>query len=205
MWVVLLMKETTRPEPRPRSSGVPIVRGRNFTAQDTPASQQVVLVNQAFSKHFFPGQNPIGKRFGLGSPQYSGAFEIAGVFADFKMTDPRGDVGPLFFRPLAQRFAGYKEADADAAEKTSMFAEFMILDFTRAPQDAEALARKTLADVDRNLTVIRFHTYDWEVAGQLHSGSVDCARHKPLRHSGAGPSLGGAVRGDVLLRGQAYP
>ena len=148
------------------SIGVAIVRGRNFTAQDTATSQQVVIVNQAFAKHFFPNQDPIGKHFGR--PQYSGSFEIVGVFADFKMTDPRREVGPLFFRPLAQQFTGYKEPDADAAEKSSMFLNFIILDFTQAPQDAEALARRTLAAIDPNLTVIHFATYDSEVAGNFN-------------------------------------
>ncbi len=150
------------------SIGVPIVRGRNFTAQDTATSQQVVIVNQALAKRFFPNQDPIGKHFGLGSPQYSGAFEIVGVFADFKMTDPRGEVGPLFFRPLTQQFTGYKEQDADAAEKSSMFVNFIILDFPKAQQDAEALARRTLAGIDPNLTVIRFSTYDSEVAANFN-------------------------------------
>ncbi len=150
------------------SIGVPIVRGRNFTAQDTATSPQVVIVNQAFARRFFPNQDPIGKHFGLNSPQYSGAFEIAGVFADFKMTDPRGEVGPLFFRPLAQQFTGYKEPDADAGEKSSMFVNFIILDFAKAPQDAEALARRTLAAIDPNLTVIRFNTYDSTVAANFN-------------------------------------
>jgi hypothetical protein len=55
---------------------VPIVRGRNFTAQETAASRQVGIVNQTFAKQVFPGQDPIGKHFGLGNPQYSSAFEI---------------------------------------------------------------------------------------------------------------------------------
>ncbi len=150
------------------SIGVPVVRGRNFTAQDTATSQQIVVVNQAFAKHFFPNQDPIGKHFGLGSTPYSGAFEIAGVFGDFKMTDPRREVGPLFFRPLSQQFNGYKEPDADAAEKSSMFVNFIILDFTQAPQDAEALARRTLAAIDPNLTVIHFDAYDSTVAGNFN-------------------------------------
>lgn len=150
------------------SIGVPVVRGRNFTARDTTTSQQVVIVNQAFAKHFFPNQDPIGKHFGLGLPQYSGSYEIAGVFADFKMTDPRREVGPLFFRPLAQQFTGYKEPESDAAEKASMFVNFIILDFTQPPQDAEALARRTLAAIDPNLTVIHFDAYDSAVAGNFN-------------------------------------
>ncbi|MBW8749394.1 MAG: ABC transporter permease [Acidobacteria bacterium] len=150
------------------SIGVPIVRGRNFSTQDTATSQQVVLVNQAFARHFFPNQDPIGKHFGVGSIQYSGAFEIAGVFADFKMTDPRGEVRPLFFRPLSQQFRGYKESDADAAEKSSMYLNFIILDFRQAPADVETLTRRTLASIDPNLSVRHFSPYDAEVAGNFN-------------------------------------
>jgi predicted permease len=150
------------------SIGVPIVRGRGFSQQDTATSPQVAIVNQAFAKHFFPNQDPIGKHFGLGSVPYSGAFEIAGVFADFKMTDPRGEPGPLFFRPLAQQFNGYREEESDAAEKASMYASFLILDFTQAPSDTEALARKTLAAIDPALPVIYFHSYDSDLAANFN-------------------------------------
>jgi len=149
------------------SIGVPIVHGRGFTAQDTSTSPQVV-VNQAFVKRFFPGQDPLGKHFGIGSVRYSGAFEIVGVFPDFKMTDPREEPGPLFFRPLAQQFNGYKEEESDAAEKASMYAGFLILDFAKAPSDAEALARKTLTSIDPVLPVIYFHSYDAEVAANFN-------------------------------------
>ena len=150
------------------SIGVHIVRGRNFTAQDTATTQPVVIVNQAFARHFFPNQDPVGKHFGVDKPQYSGAYEIVGVFPDFKMTNPRREVRPLFFRSLSQQFTGYKEPEADAAEKSSMFANFIILDFIQAPQDAEAMARKTLAEIDPNLSVVRFSTYDSQVAGNFN-------------------------------------
>ena len=150
------------------SIGVPIVRGRNFSAQDTATSQPVVIVNQTFANRFFPHQDPIGKHFGVDKAQYSAAFEIVGVFADFKMTDPRRDPRPLFFRPLSQQFNGYRESDEDAAEKHSMFVNFILLDFAQTPLDVEALARQTLASIDPNLTVIRFSPYDAEIAGNFN-------------------------------------
>ena len=151
-----------------KSIGVPIVRGRDFSAQDTNTTQQVVVVNQAFARHFFPNQDPIGKHFGIEAPQNSGAFEIAGVFADFKMTDPRGDVQPLFFRALSQQYSGYRDPEGDASEKASMYVNFMILDFTQAPPEAEMLVRKTLASIDPNLTAIHFSPYDAEIAGNFN-------------------------------------
>ena len=93
------------------SIGVPIVRGRNFTDQDTATSPQVAVVNETFVKRFFPNQNPVGQHFGIDIPQYSGSFEIVGVFRDFKMNNPRDPVRPVYLRPLSQQFLGYKEPE----------------------------------------------------------------------------------------------
>ncbi len=151
-----------------QSIGVPMVRGRNFSAQDTQASTPVVLVNQSFAQYFFPNQDPIGKHFGLVSPKNSGAFEIVGVFADFKMNDPRGEVTPLFLRPLAQQYLGYTDPEAISSEESSMFVGSIIIQFARPQQDAEDMIRRTLADIDPNLTVFYFARYDAQVAGNFN-------------------------------------
>ena len=150
------------------SIGVPMVRGRNFNAQDAASSRQAVLVNQTFARRFFPGQDPIGQRFGTDSPQYSGAFEIVGVFADFKMTDARGEAQPLFLRALGEQFTGYHDPNLQDGENSSLFLNCLILNFTRPQTDAEALIRRTLADIDPNVTVFRFNRYESEVAGNFN-------------------------------------
>jgi macrolide transport system ATP-binding/permease protein len=150
------------------SVGVAMVRGRGFGAQDTAASDTVVVVNQEFARHFYPGRDPIGQRFGTDSPQYSGAFRIVGVFADFKLSNARGEVRPLFLRLLGQRYAGFADPDVEAGEKSSMFLNSVILNFSRTPQDAEALVRRTLAEIDPNLPMYRFVSYDAVVAGNFN-------------------------------------
>jgi predicted permease len=150
------------------SIGVPIVRGRNFIMQDTATSTPVVIVNQAFVREFFPNEDPIGRRFGTGAPEDSGAFQIVGVFADFKMTNPRVLERPLFFRALSQRYTGYKAPAADAAEQASMFVRFVIIDFARPQSDVETLLRGTMAGIDPGLTIDRFASYDSEVAGNFN-------------------------------------
>jgi predicted permease len=149
------------------SIGVPILRGRGFTEQDTPTSQPVALVNQVFARHFFPNQDPIGKHFGVYTTQYSGAFEIVGVFADFKLTTPRDEIQPVFLRMQGQAYTGFKEPDNIAGENSSMYVNSIILDFNRPQQDAEVLARKTLAAIDPNLTVVRFNSLDFQVDGNF--------------------------------------
>jgi predicted permease len=44
---------------------IPIVRGRAFSSDDTPDRPRVVIVNEALARHYWPGQEPIGKRVWL--------------------------------------------------------------------------------------------------------------------------------------------
>jgi len=150
------------------SIGVPIVRGRNFTDQDTPGSPQVVLVNQAFVKRFFPNQDPIGQHFGIDLPKYSASWEIVGVFADFKLNNPREDVRPVYLRPLTQQFPGYTEPMMTSTEVQSMFMNAMILAFNRPQENADTLIRQNLAAVDPNLTVLDLRTFGDQVAGNFN-------------------------------------
>ncbi|MGA9587244.1 MAG: ABC transporter permease, partial [Terracidiphilus sp.] len=63
------------------SIGVSIIRGRGITDRDTANSPQVAVVNQTFAKRFFPNQDPVGQHFGIVFAQFSGSFQIVGVFA----------------------------------------------------------------------------------------------------------------------------
>jgi macrolide transport system ATP-binding/permease protein len=160
------------------SVGVPIVRGRGITDQDTQSSQPVAIVNQEFVKRFYPKQDPIGQHFGIDLPQYSGAFEIVGVFHDFKMNNPRSETRPVFLRPLAQFYEGYKTwpgtgpkpSFMDAiigGETQSMFIDAIIVEFHAPQQNAEELLRRTLTSIDPNLTVVDLRTYDSQVASNF--------------------------------------
>jgi predicted permease len=148
--------------------GVPVVRGRGLTEQDTATSQLVVVVNQAFVKRFFPNDDPIGKHFGIDFPQYSSTFEIVGVFADFKMNNPRDPIRPVYLRPLVQRFAGFQEPEMITGETRSMFINSVTVSFNGPQQNVEALIRRTLAGVDPNLTVFDLRTFEAQVVGNFN-------------------------------------
>jgi len=93
-----------------RTMGTPILNGRSFSAQDTPASEKVAVVTDGFARKYFPNQNPIGQVFqieeGPGQPRPS--IHIVGVVKDTKYTDLREP-----FRPLAF-FATSQETEPDA-------------------------------------------------------------------------------------------
>jgi hypothetical protein len=47
--------------------GVSIARGRAFLKTDTTASPRVAILNQTLVAHYWPGEDPVGKRFRLAS------------------------------------------------------------------------------------------------------------------------------------------
>ena len=147
--------------------GVPIVRGRNFTDKDTATKPQVAVVNETFVKRFFPNQDPIGQHFGIDDPQFSGSWEIAGVFRDFKLNNPRNPVRPVYLRPLSQKFV-YNKPDMDSGETQSLFIDSIMIDFNRPQQNVDALIRHTLAGIDPNLTIMDLRSRDAQVAGNFN-------------------------------------
>jgi putative ABC transport system permease protein len=46
--------------------GIPLLRGRLFTEQDIEGAPRVAVVNEAFARTWWPGEDPLGKRLNLG-------------------------------------------------------------------------------------------------------------------------------------------
>jgi predicted permease len=57
---------------------IPVIRGRGFQTTDTAESPRVAVVNERFASAYFPGRDPLGRRFRLGGPKGDWV-EIVGV------------------------------------------------------------------------------------------------------------------------------
>jgi putative ABC transport system permease protein len=68
-----------------RTVGLPLLRGRNFTLQDGPDTQPVVLVNRTMAENLWPGEDPLGKR--LEFPESKVTATVVGVVGDAKQYD----------------------------------------------------------------------------------------------------------------------
>jgi predicted permease len=87
--------------------GIHILLGRAFTESDSETSPRVAIVNETMARHFWPGENPIDKRFSLASD--SGPFlEIVGVARDGKYRVLAEDPQPYFYVPLTQHFTAQR-------------------------------------------------------------------------------------------------
>ena len=130
--------------------GTRLVRGRTIGDQDTPNSPQVAVVNEAFVRKYFPKDDPIGKRFGLGDVRNAGDFEIVGVVEDAKYQDAREPAYPTFFMPFLQMAKDPKLAFMIG----SHYIGDIELRVAGQPQNLEPAVRRTLADIDPNLNVL---------------------------------------------------
>jgi predicted permease len=83
--------------------GIPIVLGRGIQRTDTAASPKVAVVDETFTKKYFPGENPVGHRFSLSS-KYDAAnsYEIVGVVPPAELTDVNPGVHPKGYASYAQ-------------------------------------------------------------------------------------------------------
>ena len=68
--------------------GISIIRGRDFTDQDKADSKNVVVISEKTAQHFWPGQDPIGRRLKPGSSTSNTPWrEVIGIVKDVRQND----------------------------------------------------------------------------------------------------------------------
>ena len=78
---------------------VPILRGRNFTEQDAGEnSAKVAIISQTMAKTFWPGEDPIGRRFRYYNRE--GSFEVIGLARDVKAVTLGETPVPMLYTPF---------------------------------------------------------------------------------------------------------
>jgi putative ABC transport system permease protein len=80
--------------------GLPLLSGRNFTLQDGPDAQPVVLVNRTMAEKLWPGEDPLGKR--LEFPEAKMSATVVGVVGDAKQYDIGETQRPQVYTAYAQ-------------------------------------------------------------------------------------------------------
>jgi putative ABC transport system permease protein len=81
-----------------RTMGIPLLRGREFNAQDVQESPAVALINATTARSYFPNEDPIGKTTNRG--------RIIGIVADVRQESLDQPAAAELYQPLAQRPQG---------------------------------------------------------------------------------------------------
>ncbi|HKQ73670.1 MAG TPA: ABC transporter permease [Blastocatellia bacterium] len=64
--------------------GIPLAAGRDLLPQDSEQAPRVAVVSENMARHYFPDENPLGKRFSFGASPQADQYEIVGVVKDAK-------------------------------------------------------------------------------------------------------------------------
>jgi predicted permease len=81
---------------------IPLLAGRDFTPADGSGASKVAIVNEQFSRFFFPGGNPLGRHLAFGAGDVKLDIEIAGVVHDSFHGDLREKVARFIYIPYLQ-------------------------------------------------------------------------------------------------------
>jgi predicted permease len=82
----------------------PVLDGREFNAGDTAESPRVAVVNEAFVREYFPGENPIGRRLREAEDPSAAPLTIVGISPNINHDKgwKEGGFAPTIYRPVTQ-------------------------------------------------------------------------------------------------------
>ncbi|MEI9975342.1 MAG: FtsX-like permease family protein [Ignavibacteriota bacterium] len=137
--------------------GIPLLRGRDFTEQDDPKSEPVVVVNETFAQRYFRGGNPLQHKV-----RADGVWcTVAGEVRDSKYHRVNEPPAPYLYLPYRQRHGG----------------EFWTGFFIRTTGPSQGLAaaiRREAAAVNPNAGA-EVVEYEEVIAGSLYAQRVAAA------------------------------
>jgi putative ABC transport system permease protein len=135
-----------------QTMGIPILRGRAFSAEDGPDSPPVVVVNETLARRVWPNEDPIGQRVRMGSNATGPWSTVVGIIGDVRHSS-------LDTPPAAELYAQYLQAPPAAP--------FLVVRTNGNPASLAEAVRAQLRQLDKDLVV-----YDMRTMVQIRSASV---------------------------------
>ncbi|HLJ17292.1 MAG TPA: ABC transporter permease [Bryobacteraceae bacterium] len=81
---------------------LPILLGRPIDSHDVDGAPLAAVVNQVFAQKYFPNQNPIGRRFGLGNSE-AGDLTIVGIAKNARYSSLKQAIPPVTYISYLQK------------------------------------------------------------------------------------------------------
>src|SRR5258708_17641967 len=127
-----------------QTAGIPLLRGRAFTGRDAPKSTPVAVINETMAQRFWPGEDPLGKRFQMNDAT-GPLVTVVGIVRDTRRNGlERAPISQLFL-PMAQ----WPSRGADLVVKTS-----------RDPLSLASAVRAEIKALDPSVPVFRLGTLE---------------------------------------------
>jgi predicted permease len=135
-----------------RAMGIPVLRGRAFTERDGKESPKVLLVNEAFARKHFPGEDPLGKRVEVTIAPDMKA-EVVGIVGDVKHRS-------LDREPDPECYVSYLQVP-------SAFMTLVVRTDSEDPSGLAASLRSAVQQVDSDIPLSDVRTMNQVVAASV--------------------------------------
>jgi macrolide transport system ATP-binding/permease protein len=130
--------------------GIPLVKGRDFTRADRENAPLVVVINETMAGRFWPGEDPIGKRFKFfGDDDFT---TVIGVARNSKYNGVAEDPTPFIYQPLLQNYTPQATLHVRAAGNAAGLA---------------SAVRQQVQQIDPTLSVFNIRTLEEQVFESL--------------------------------------
>jgi predicted permease len=136
---------------------IPLLRGRFLTDADTAETQLAVVVNRKLAEHYWPNQDPVGKRLRIGTPEMQTPWlTIVGEIADVKLNSPDGATKEQYYMTVDQT----EKAIGSLAQPTDLNGNggYIVLRSALPPQTMENILRATVRSIDPQLALTQVQT-----------------------------------------------
>jgi predicted permease len=142
---------------------IPVRQGRVFTGADNAGAAPVAIINEAFVRRFFDGQNPFAQRLSIGRGADDPARQVIGVVADTKQMGLDSASMPTVFLPIPQT------PDRLMAVIRTFTPSYFTIRATASrgglPSGLVDAVKREIAAVDATLAVSRIHSME-EIVGR---------------------------------------
>lgn len=132
--------------------GIPILRGRDFSAADTDKMQSVAIINRAYARQLFGDADPIGQWVGYQPAPNDQRFLIVGEVADARVNGPETEAPPIVYMSIYQNPGPVNNIQVRAAHD---------------PRQLPESVRQALHEVDPTLPIVEVVPLSTEVNGDL--------------------------------------
>ncbi len=134
--------------------GIPLVRGRDFNDQDTINSPMTVVVSEKAAQHYWPNDNPIGKRLKGGATSSDAPWRtVIGVVKDVRQND-------FIAEPKMQMYFDYRQL-------ISLTPNALVIRTDVDPLSLASSVRNAIWAVDKDQTVANIDSMENIVAGAV--------------------------------------
>ncbi len=122
-----------------KTIGIPVLRGREWTAEEVAAGRRLALINEVAAGRFWPGRDPIGKRFSLDVQPGPPWLEVIGIVKATHEDSPDQPPSPAIYLPMEQA--------------QPFFVQFLAVRTTAGAAQFSEPLRRAVAHVDKDQPV----------------------------------------------------